>query len=145
MRRGSVALAEYRARSAGAGVNRMRLPRMTTRRWIIAVAVVGLVLATGLAAARLTRRAGEYRQYAVWHRAMRDLRLGEADAIATLAPTGRRAIARKKSSCCSAGLTNGPSRCTTTPWPPSTSVPPASPGSLSNSIRRSRDEFRRKR
>jgi hypothetical protein len=57
----------------------MRLPRMTTRRWMLAVAVVALLIAASLEAARLTRRAGEYRQYAVWHAAMRDLCLGEAD------------------------------------------------------------------
>lgn len=57
----------------------MQSPRMTTRRWMVAVAVVALLIAASLGAARLTGRAGEYRQYAVWHTAMRNLCLGEAD------------------------------------------------------------------
>jgi hypothetical protein len=43
----------------------MRLPRMTTRRWMVAVAVVGMVIAAGLMVARATRLARQHRQYTV--------------------------------------------------------------------------------
>jgi hypothetical protein len=56
----------------------MRFPRMTTRRWMLAVAVVALLMGGVVVAVRATRRSREYRQIAVWHAAMRDLCLGEA-------------------------------------------------------------------
>ena len=59
----------------------MRLPgvRFTLRRLLVVIALLAVLMAAGLEAARATRRAREYRQYAVAHAAFRDLSLGEAE------------------------------------------------------------------
>src|SRR6516162_11052542 len=51
---------------------------MTTRRWIIAVAVVGLLMAACFEAEWMIRLANAYRQRAGYHESFRDLCLGEA-------------------------------------------------------------------
>ncbi len=53
--------------------------RFTLRRLLIVIALLGVLMATLLEAARATRRAREYRQLADAHAAFRDLSLGEAD------------------------------------------------------------------
>ena len=58
-----------------------RLPRVrfTLRRLLLVIALLAVLMATGLELGRATRRAREYRQLAVAHAAFRDLSLGEAD------------------------------------------------------------------
>jgi hypothetical protein len=51
---------------------------MTTRRWMIAVAIVATLMAVGFEAARATRRAREYRVLANSHAAFRDIYFREA-------------------------------------------------------------------
>jgi hypothetical protein len=46
----------------------MRLPRMTTRQWMIAVAIVGVLLGGIDGAQRLRRRRDEFADRAQWHR-----------------------------------------------------------------------------
>ena len=46
----------------------MRLPRMTTRRWMVAVAVVGLLMATALSGYRLKQRRDHYLSRAQLHK-----------------------------------------------------------------------------
>src|SRR4051794_3106327 len=48
----------------------MRLPRMTTRRWIVAVAFLGLVMGPGGEVARLIQLAYRFRQAAIGCREM---------------------------------------------------------------------------
>ena len=56
----------------------MRLPRMTTRRWMIAVAIVALSLGASRYAAMLKRQRDSYLARATWHSSM------EADALRML-------------------------------------------------------------
>jgi hypothetical protein len=57
----------------------MRLPRMTTRRWMVAVAVVALSLGGSLYTVRLKRKRDRCLARAAWHSTM------EADALRSLA------------------------------------------------------------
>jgi hypothetical protein len=59
----------------------MTLPRVrfTLRRLLIMIALLAVLMAAGLEAARWSRLAQAYRQYAVGHAAFRDLSLGEAE------------------------------------------------------------------
>jgi hypothetical protein len=45
----------------------MRLPRMTTRRWMVAVAVVAMLMGEADIAQRLRRRRDEFVSRAQWH------------------------------------------------------------------------------
>ena len=47
----------------------MRLPRMTTRRWMIAVAVVAIVMSGAVSLLRVERLASEYRRLYAQHSA----------------------------------------------------------------------------
>ena len=47
----------------------MRLPRMTTRRWMIAVAAVAIVLSVAISLLRVERLASEYRRLYAQHSA----------------------------------------------------------------------------
>jgi hypothetical protein len=47
----------------------MRLPRMTTRRWMVAVGIVGLLMSTALSGYRLKQRRDDYLSRAQLHSA----------------------------------------------------------------------------
>ncbi len=56
----------------------MRLPRMTTRRWMVVVAISAMVIAASLWVSRALLRAQEYRRLAIVHLAFGNLCFGEA-------------------------------------------------------------------
>jgi hypothetical protein len=54
--------------------------------WTALIALLALLMAVGLEAARATRRAREYPQLAVARAAFRALSLGEAEAVRSMVP-----------------------------------------------------------
>jgi hypothetical protein len=57
--------------------------RFSVRTMMVAVASLAVLMAAGLEVARMTRLVREYRRFAVWHTAMRDLCLAEAEEYRT--------------------------------------------------------------
>ena len=61
----------------------MRLPRMTTRRWMVAVAIVALSLGGSLYAVRLKRKSDSCLARATWHAGAETYYRGLIASVAT--------------------------------------------------------------